>query len=165
MISAHLMKPVSTSKGNNKQGGAFQTNTNSKCMWWLLILYFTMWWVLSLYITFFFSSNFSEAKLDAAGISLGPHPTVNLYKWVPGPTMKVTWWKSSLYVGFLRGSATSKDKFHCRKRKATIPLRNQLQQILAPSQLMEDFLMLFKTACFSNIQALFFHLPFKTVFS
>lgn len=53
------------------------------------------------------------------------------------------------------GSATSKDKFHCRKRKATTPLRNQLQQILAPSQLMEDFLMLFKTACFSNIQALF----------
>lgn len=53
------------------------------------------------------------------------------------------------------GSATSKDKFHCRKRKATTPLRNQLQQILASSQLMEDFLMLFKTACFSNIQALF----------
>ena len=95
----------------------------------------------------------------------GAPSNVNLYKWVPGPTMKVTWWKSFLYVGFLRGSATSKDKFHCRKRKATIPLRNQLQQILAPSQLMEDFLMLFKTACFSNIQALFFHLPFKTVFS
>lgn len=113
------------------------------------------------YVSHFFSLEFSNAKLGAAGINLGLDP--NLHKRDPGPTMKATWLKSSLYVEFLSGTTTSKDKFHWRKRKATIPLRNKLQQILAPSQLMEDFLKLLKLPV-SLIFKPSFPFSFKNIF-
>lgn len=61
----------------------------------------------------------------------------------PRASIKDTSLKGFLDVRFRKESSASKNKLHWRKRNATgiyKDLRNVLQAIFAPSQLLEDFL-------------------------